>query len=81
MSNETISFCDGCGKQAKYNINYSRPNNWIGCGFECNSRSKTKIDFCSKECLKKYIDSVSLGNDIGHNIKEFASVAKDEVKA
>ncbi len=72
MASKQVSICDECEKEGKYNHNYSRPNDWISASFACNNRSKGLLDFCSKECLKKYIDSEAIGNDIGHEIKEFA---------
>lgn len=72
MAKEMISVCDQCDKKGRYNPNYSRPNDWIGCMFQCNNRSKENLDFCSKECLCKYINSEALGNHIGHELKEFA---------
>ncbi len=78
MAYKTISFCDGCGKEAPFNQNYSRPTDWIGCEFQSNGRSKSSLDFCSIECIKKFIDSNALGNAIGHNIKEFASSEDSE---
>lgn len=72
MASKTVSSCDECGGEGEYNSNHSRPNNWIGASFTCNSRSKANMDFCSKECLKKYISSECIGNDIGHEMADFA---------
>lgn len=80
MSKLYITCCDGCGGQRNTNPNYSQPNDWIKCSFSSNGRKKEHIDFCSRECLKKYITSESLGNDIGHNIKD-AQVSDGEVRA
>ncbi len=78
MAKQMISTCDGCGKCGDYNPNYKRPNDWIGCIFYCNKKAKEFLDFCSKECLKKYIDSNRMGNDIGHEIKDASLGEHDE---
>ena len=78
MAYKMISNCDECGKEGEYNPNYLRPNNWIGCSFKSNGRSKEAMDFCSKECLKKFIDSLALGHAVGHQINEFAVSEKEE---
>lgn len=72
MAYKRISTCDECEKEAPYNKNYSRPNDWIGCEFESNGKKGESMDFCSKECLIKYIASYALGNSIGHQIKDNA---------
>ncbi len=77
MSNKRVSICDECGCEAPYHQSYSRPTDWIGCTFASNDRSVSSLDFCSRECIKKYITSESIGNDIGHNIKEFAKKGDD----
>ncbi len=72
MAYKKVSNCDECDKQGNYNINYKRPNDWIGCTFESNGKARHGMDFCSKECLIKFITSYALGNAIGHQIKDNA---------
>jgi len=73
MAKQIVSTCDECGNSGHYNPNWKRPNDWIGCTFYCNRKSKEFLDFCSKECLKRYIDSERIGNDIGHEINGASS--------